>query len=128
MKDNKDYTQGIDLFKLKNVVITECKGRTQTKKGIFIPIDDNDLQVSLDENLKVKKVFLNFVNWALNEEGKYGDTHITKQAFSEEFRSQLTEEELKQMPILGSMKPIKKAALTIEAQTEVEAIDSDMPF
>ena len=118
----------IDLMKLESACVVTLTGKTSKKKGIFIPIDDNDLQVSLDENLKVKKVFLNFVNWALNEEGKYGDTHITKQAFSEEFRSQLTEEELKQMPILGSMKPIKKAALTIEAQTEVEAIDSDMPF
>ena len=130
MDNSKDYNQSINLYGLKNVAIATDKSSGVVKKGLFIPIEENDLFVSLDENLKVKKVLLNLTNWGLKTEGKYGDTHITKQAFSQEFREQMTEEELRNMPILGNMKPIKKATPTIESEIEVMPIepDSEMPF
>lgn len=123
-----DYSQSINLLKLKNVLITECKGRTTTKKGLFIPIDDNDLFVSFDENLKPKSILLNLAAWALKGEGKFGDTHLIKQSFSKEFREAMSEEEFKNQPILGNMKPIAKTESVIEVQTQVVASDDDLPF
>lgn len=119
-----NYDKSINLLRLKNVLITECKGKTMTKKGLFIPIEDNDLYVSLDENLKPKAVLLDLVAWELKEEGKYGDTHIIKQAFSKEFRDAMTEDEYKKQPILGSMKPMSKP----EPFMQVSVVEDDLPF
>lgn len=126
--ENNNWNESINLLRLKNVLITECKGRTETKKGLFIPIEDNDLFVSFDENLKPKSIILSLTAWALKEEGKFGDTHLIKQSFSKEFREAMSEEELKNQPILGNMKPMVKTEPIIESQTQVVPSYEDLPF
>lgn len=125
-----NYNQNINLLKLKNACIITVKGKQTSKKGIFIPIEENDLYVSIDESLKPKGVFLGIASWALKDKGQYGDTHMLKQSFSKEFREGLSEEELKNMPIIGNMKPIEKMNdVSNVPTTEVSIADNDdLPF
>lgn len=125
-----NYNQNINLLKLKNACIVTVKGKSATKKGVFIPIEENDLYVALDESLKPKGVHLGLSSWELKEKGQYGDTHLLKQSFSKEFRATMSEEELKSTPILGNMKPIEKTndVSNVHA-TEVQVADNDdLPF
>lgn len=125
-----NYNQNINLLKLKNACIITVKGKNESKKGIFIPIEENDLYVALDESLKPKGVYLGLSSWELKEKGKYGDTHLLKQSFSKDFRETLSEEEIKNAPILGNMKPIEKTSdVSNVSCAEVQVSDNDdLPF
>ena len=125
-----NYNQNINLLKLKNACIITVKGKTTSKKGIFIPIQENDLFVAMDEELKPKGVHLGLSSWELKQKGQYGDTHLLKQSFSKDFREQMSEEELKNTPILGNMKPIERTNdVSNVAVPEVSASEEDdLPF
>lgn len=128
--ESKNYNESINLLKLKNACVITVTGRSEKKKGIFIPIQENDLYVSLDESLKPKSITLSIASWALKEKGQYGDTHLLKQNFSKEFREQMSEEELRNTPILGNMRPMEKAdAVSNVSSTEVQVPEQDdLPF
>lgn len=132
MEENKNYTLSTNLLKMKNscIIHLESKKTGVKKRGVFIPIEENDLYESIDEALKVKGVFLGLNAWKLKVKGQYGDTHLLKQNFSKDFRDNLTEEELDNMPILGNMKPIEKTKDVSNANVpEVSASDEDdLPF
>lgn len=125
-----NYNLSVNLLKLKNtcVIDVESKSTGVVKKGIFIPINDNDLYVSLDDTLNVRGLLLSLAAWELKEKSKYGDTHLVKQAFSKEFRETLSDEEIKSMPILGNMKEIERLN-TKESVASVAMVSSnDVPF
>lgn len=125
-----NYNQSINLLKLKNACIVTVKGKTTTKKGVFIPIEENDLYVALDESLKPKGVYLGLASWELKQKGQYGDTHLLKQSFSKDFRETMSEEELKNAPILGNMKPIERTndASNVPVPEVSASEDDDLPF
>jgi hypothetical protein len=132
MEQNQSYTLGTNLLKMKNACIVhlESKKTGVKKRGVFIPIEENDLYESLDEALKTKGVFLYQNAWSLKNKGQYGDTHLLKQNFSKEFRDSMSEDELKNAPILGNMKPIEKTKdVSNTIVPEVSASDEDdLPF
>lgn len=132
MEEKQSYVVSTNLLKMKNacVIHLESKKTGVTKRGIFIPIEENDLYESIDEALKTKGVFLSQNAWLLKTKGQYGDTHLLKQNFSKEFREKLTEEELNSMPILGNMKPIEKTKDVSNSNVpQVSASeDDDLPF
>lgn len=64
-----NYTGKINLLKFKNSCIVEVKGKTTTKRGVFVPITDNNLYVSADENLKAKAVYVDINVWERAEVG-----------------------------------------------------------
>lgn len=125
-----NYNQNLNLLKLKNACIITVKGKTESKKGVFIPIQENDLYVAMDESLKPKGVHLGLSSWELKQKGQYGETHLLKQSFSKEFRELMSEDELKNTPILGNMKPIEKANdVSNILVPEVSASEADdLPF
>lgn len=125
-----NYNQNLNLLKLKNACIITVKGKTESKKGVFIPIQENDLYVAMDESLKPKGVHLGLSSWELKQKGQYGDTHLLKQSFSKEFRELMSEDELKNTPILGNMKPIEKTNdVSNILVPEVSASEGDdLPF
>lgn len=123
-----NYSKSVNLLKLKNALITECKGKTMTKKGLFIPIEDNDLFVSLDESLKPKGIYLDLIAWELKEKSQFGDTHIIKQSLSREAREAMSEEEIKNMPILGGMRPLERVENPLQASAEVTITEDNVPF
>lgn len=125
-----NYNQNLNLLKLKNACIITVKGKTESKKGVFIPIQENDLYVAMDESLKPKGVHLGLSSWELKQKGQYGDTHLLKQSFSKEFRELMSEDELKNTPILGNMKPLEKAndVSNIPVPEVSASEEDDLPF
>lgn len=120
----------IDLLKLKNAGIATINGKSGAKKCVVIPIEENDLYVSMDENLKAKSVYLGFNVWERKEVSQYGKTHSIKQNFSKDFREQLTKEELDAKPFIGEMKPIEKVNAVEQVAAPVEEVEEkdDLPF
>lgn len=93
-----NYTGKINLLMFKKAAIMNIKGATETKKSLVIPIEDNHFFVG------EKGVYLD-LNIRESREQKYDNTHFIVQNLPKEVYSTLTEEEKKQNPILGSMKP-----------------------
>lgn len=126
-----NYSGKINFLKLKNACIVTVRGTNTAKKGVFIPIEDNNLFVSADENLKPKGVYMDFNAWENQQPGKYGDTHGIRQSLSKEIREKMTDEELKAVPYIGNMKlyETSNAAGTVAAPTaQVDESMDDLPF
>lgn len=132
MEPEKSYLGKQNLLKFKNACVISVKGKECTKKGVFIPIEDNHLFVSaeIDTN-KAKGVYVDFFAWANKEPGKFGDTHMFVQSLPKEVRDKMSEQELKSLPIFGNMKPYEQpnAASSVEAAApSLEEDDLDLPF
>lgn len=57
------FSGKFNLLKFKNSCIVSVKGKSETKRGVFIPIDDNNLFISADEDLKPKGAYFDFNAW-----------------------------------------------------------------
>lgn len=97
---------------------------------MFIPIEDNNLFISADENLKAKGAYLDFNAWENQQPGKYGDTHSLRQSLPKELRDKMTDEELKAVPYFGNMKPfvMENSAQTVEAPVTKIETEDELPF
>lgn len=123
-----------NLLKFNNAFVMNIKGKSSSKICVCIPIEDNNLFVSADDNLKAKAVYAD-VNVNQYEEGKsqYGDTHYLRLSVPKEIREKMTEEEKKAIPYLGNMKPSQiqqKQSADIESPTYSVPEDDmdDLPF
>jgi hypothetical protein len=123
-----------NLLKFNNAFVMNIKGKSSSKMCVCIPIEDNHLFVSTDDNLKAKAVYAD-VNVNQYEEGKsqYGDTHYLRLSVPKEIREKMTEEEKKAIPYLGNMKPSQiqqKQSADIESPTYSVPEDDkdDLPF
>ena len=120
-----NYSIKIDLLKLKNTCATNLKGKTETKRCLIIPIDDNSIFVG------EKGIYLDLTAFELQE--KRGQSHILKVNIPKEVRDAMSEEERKAQPIVGGMKeiaPVQPTPMNITAQTgsaQFETFD-DLPF
>lgn len=126
-----NYQGKINLLKLNNACIVSIKGKTGSKKGIFIPIEDNHLFVSADDSNKPKGVYADFIAWENKVAGKFGDTHSFKLSVPKEIREKMSEEELKKIPYFGTIKPyeLQNASSSVTApEAEVEDPADDLPF
>lgn len=125
-----NYSGKFNLLKFRNSCIISVAGRTATKKGVFIPIEDNNLFISADENLRAKGAYFDFIAWYNQQTGKYGDTHSIRQSLPKEVRERMTDEEQKQIPFLGNMKPyeLQNAAANANAPTVETYAEDDLPF
>ena len=70
------------MLKLEKAGIATIKN----KKCIVIPIEENDLYVSMDENLKAKSVYLGLNINERREPSQFGKTHYCKQSLSRQYR------------------------------------------
>lgn len=126
-----NYSGKLNLLKFRNSCIVTVKGNSSTKRGIFIPIDDNNLFISADENLKAKGAYVDFNAWENQQPGKYGDTHSIRQSLAKEVRERMTEDELKSVPYFGNMKPyeVQNASQSVDApMAQVDEGTDDLPF
>lgn len=125
------FTGKINLLRLKNSCIVTVKGKSATKKGVFIPIEDNNLFISADDDLKPRGAYIDFTAWENQQPSKYGDTHSLRQSLAKEVRERMTDDELKAVPYIGNMKPytVENAAQSVEApQATVDEGINDLPF
>ena len=123
----------LDFLKFKNSCVISVKGKTGEKKGVFVPIEDNGLFVTTDENNKAKGAYFNFAVFETKQPGKFGDTHMIKQSLDKDTRSKMSEEEKRAMPIFGNMKPMEfnNSSQTVEspvAPVAHEEDDDSLPF
>lgn len=125
-----NYSGKLNLLKLKNACIITIQGKAQAKRGVFIPIEDNNLFISADENLKAKGAYLDFNAWENQQPSKYGDTHSLRQSLPKELRDKMTDEELKAVPYFGNMKPfvMENSAQTVEAPVTKIETEDELPF
>lgn len=127
----------LDFLKFKNSCVISVKGKTGEKKGVFVPIEDNGLFVTTDENNKAKGAYFNFAVFENKQVGKYGDTHMIKQSIGKDARSKMSDEEKRAIPILGNMKPMELQSPSVPQNDIVTPAspaapqdngDSDLPF
>ena len=109
----------------------QIQGRGEVLRCLVIPIEENNIFVSTDDNNRPKAAYLDLTAWAL-QNPKYDETHMIKQSLPKEVREKMTDEEKKAMPILGGMRPVsfevQNAATTCDAPfAQTQNLD-DLPF
>lgn len=105
-----DYNGKLNLLKLKRAGVMQIPGRTEVLRCLVIPIEENNIFISTDENNRPKAAYLDLTAWALKNP-KYEETHMIKQSLPKEVREKMTDEEKKAMPILGGLRPANFEAL-----------------
>lgn len=97
-----------------------------------MPIEDNHLFESVNEDGSPKAVYLDLTAFALRE-AKYEQTHIVKQSLPKDVRESMTKEQLDAMPILGGIKPLVNPSANAATASNVPFAqstedNSDLPF
>lgn len=116
-----------DLLKIKGAAMINLKGKTATKRCLVIPVDESGLFVG------EKGVYLNMTAVEMREP-RYGDTHCVKINLDRDAYNALSEEERKNIPILGGMHELKQQVRTMQVTQTVDAAaavdnpDDDLPF
>lgn len=126
-----DFNGKLNLLKLKRAGVMKIPGRTEVLRCLVIPIEENNIFISTDENNHPKAAYLDLTAWALKNP-KYEESHMIKQSLPKEVREKMTDEEKKAMPIIGGLKPInveaQNAASTCDAPfAQTQDLD-DLPF
>lgn len=126
-----DFNGKLNLLKLKRAGVMQILGRTEVLLCVVIPIEDNNIFISTNENNRPNAAYLDLTAWELKNP-KYDETHIIKQSLPKEVRERMTDEEKKAMPILGGLKPVifenQNAASSCDAPfAQTQNLD-DLPF
>ena|GEM_PF-1916942 len=114
----------INLAQLQHVV-----EKRKTKSGeqidvITLPIKNNNLFLSDKGN-----VFLDLIAFEVApEKRKTEDTHLVKQSLDKKASDAMTDQEKRDMPILGNMKVWGHAEATPQQATDMPEPDGDLPF
>lgn len=118
----------LNLMKFENAFVTKLQGRSGEKNCICIPLAENDIYVSTDQQTgKIKGAYLNITAWERHTPSQYGDTHNIKQSFSRDFREKAGEEAIKQRPYIGSGKE-RNAVKTQENTPNTHDFSGDVPY
>lgn len=123
-----NYGIKIDLLKVKGAFVRNLKGSTATKRCLIIPVDEADGMF-----LGEKGCYLNMTAIEL-QNPQYNDTHGIKPELPKEVREKMSEEELKAIPFIGNLRPLKeKPQATMNVTGEVDAAmfaenPDDLPF
>lgn len=132
--DNQNFQIKQNLLKFKNAFVMNIKGKTASKQCICIPVIDNYVFMSADDNMKAKGAYVD-INANQYEGGtsQYGDTHYLRLAVPKEIREKMTEEEKKAIPYLGNMKPSQyQQPQSAEVETATYSVPEDdlddLPF
>ena len=118
----------IDLLKVKGAFVTNRKGKTATKRCLIIPVDEADGMF-----LGEKGCYLNMTAIEI-QNPQFNDTHGIKVEIDKAKREQMTEDELKAIPFIGNLRPLKeKPQPTMNVTGEVDAAmfaenTDDLPF
>ena len=115
----------VNLMKLSRVGVASIKGL----KCVVLPIEQNDIFISLNDNGKAKSAYLNITAWAnLNGVNQFGNSHMVKQSFSEDF-TKTHAEYCQNANIRSNGKPVKSVRRDDDVHAEpVAPEESDLPF
>jgi hypothetical protein len=118
----------VNLTKLKHVVRMINGNSGQPVECLIIPVKENNLYEG-KEGMRG----LNLKAWAVREpktENKKTNTHILKQTVGKEAYENMTEEEKREMPIIGNIFEWEGASDAPVASEEIDQfeIDENLPF
>ena len=114
----------LNLTALHHVLMTK-KGQSGQIEGVFIPIEKNKLFKSDKGN-----VYLDIVGFEIANP-QYEDTHLVKQSIPKAEREKMTEDEIKEMPIIGNFKVFTAGEATPNSPvtgTISDEDEGDLPF
>lgn len=114
----------IDCLKLKGAFMRNLQGKTSTKRCLIIPVDDCDGMF-----LGEKGCYLNLTAIEM-QNPQYSDTHCIKADLPKERREVMSEEDIRNIPILGGMHAIerKQQTMPIDGTSGNDSFDEDLPF
>lgn len=131
----------LNLARLKNVGIMSVKGKTETKKCVVIPIDDNDIYCKVEDKVTQTGEAYTSTIYSLGieiyekrEADQYGNVCYAKLGASKEWIDHHTPKELEERNnvYLGNFKainlPSSNQAETIEAPAITAEEDDALPF
>lgn len=125
-----NYSIRLDLKKMKEAGLVNIKGKDgRTRKCVVIPTDVNH-----EIYVGNKGIYLNLTAIETKEVSKFGDSHFIKGSIDKEAFEALSEEERRNLPILGNMKPLERkvqemqAASIPDAAVSVADEEDDLPF
>ena len=115
----------INLMQL-HAVRKMINGSAGPVECLVIPIEKNKLFIG------EKGVYLDLIAFEIDpakRKGESKDTHLVKQSFSKDEREKMTEEQLKELPIIGNFQ-VWSGLQEAEAVSSMEVQDetSDLPF
>lgn len=119
----KNYSGQIELTKMKSVIL-EKKGQSGMIRGIFIPIEANEL-----DEFSSGRIAIPISIVVHDQTDKYGqDGFIGQKVSTERYKSasDAEKEEFKKLPILGNFKHFEKTDNTTPAPEVKE--EDDIPF
>ena len=70
----------------------QIQGKAEVLLCLVIPIEDNSIFVTTDEDNHPKAAYLDLTAWELKNP-KYDETHMIKQSLPKEVREKMTDEE-----------------------------------
>lgn len=129
-----NLTGKINLMRLEHTGVITINGKSGAKVCVVIPVEENDIYISVDEQTgRAKGAYLGlnlYENQSESGLDQYGNSHAVKQSLSKQFRETMTEEELKAKPFLGNMKPMEQVNRTSMLSTTVADVENndDLPF
>lgn len=127
-----NFNAKLNLMKLSRAGIMQIQGRGEVLRCLVIPVEENHIFVSTDADNRPKAAYLDLSAWEM-QNPKYDETHMIKQSLSKDVRDSMSEEQRKNMPILGGMKPMEvrpteNNAATCDVPFAQVADDEDLPF
>lgn len=133
-QNEMNLSGSLDLIRMENACIITVPGKTATKRGVFIPIEENDIFVTKDEFTgKTKAAYYNMNINQRREVSERGSTHYAKPAVSKKFAEQFPElAEKRRNTYLGDFKPFvfegSNAVNSVEAPVVQPQPNDDLPF
>lgn len=112
-----NYNVRLNLLGLKSNYLTDAEINGETVKCLVLPLKDNDLYIG------EKGLYLDCTAWELkNQKDEPGyNTHLIKQSFDKETYKALSDEQKKEIPIIGGLTPFKETM-----QFEAKIIETDI--
>lgn len=121
-----NFGMKIDLLKLNGAFLKNIKGKTTTKRCLIIPVDDCDGMY-----LGEKGCYLSMTAIEM-QEPRYNDTHCIKPDIPKERREAMSDEEIRNIPIIGGMRTIERKQQTMTVTGTFTSNnfddDDDLPF
>lgn len=108
-----------DLLKINGAFVTNIQGKTQVKKCLCIPIEDNGLF------LGKQGCYLNMTAFEM-QNPQFSDTHCIKVSFDKAVYERMTPEERQAQPIIGGLHELTRQAAPAQAMPPTVA--EDLPF
>ena len=128
-----NLTGSIDLMRLEGVGFKTIQGKTCAKRCLVIPVEDNEIFVTMDENLRAKAAYYSMGIYQRQSVSEHGATHYAKPVVSKKFADANPElAEKRRKTYIGDFKPYVfeggDAANKVQAEVVTPEADDDLPF